>query len=412
MSIASEIQRLQQDSADIASAIAAKGVTVPSGSGYDDYAGLISSISVSGEDVPDFNDWVKNGDTHLWIELVNDNQLTVYLRIRMIGTIDWGDGSAKDTANVTAYTTFSHTYSSLGRYRIDLHPTSGTFYLGGASSSYNVMGSRSNSTYYRFSALYQVEVGTSIITTLSNYAFYYCIGMKRLYIPKTITSIGQHVCYSCYGLKEVIFEDPATITSATLSNNFYYCHGLQKMTPWAFTTGGTTMTASIRNNYSLTEFTIPSFVTNIAANTFYSMFGLKHFWCLPTSPPTAADSTVFNSFPSSCVIHVPYGSLSSYQSASQWSTYSSQMAEAATITYTLTNCTRSNITPMVAAGDSFTTTLEPNTGYLGLNVVVKMNNVDITSSAYDSVTRTVSIAAVTGNITIAASGSSNPDPDE
>ena len=44
MSIATEIQRLQTDSAAIASAIAAKGVTVPSGSGFDDYASLISSI--------------------------------------------------------------------------------------------------------------------------------------------------------------------------------------------------------------------------------------------------------------------------------------------------------------------------------------------------------------------------------
>ena len=44
MSIASEIRRLASDSAAIAAAIAAKGVTVPFGSGYDDYASLIASI--------------------------------------------------------------------------------------------------------------------------------------------------------------------------------------------------------------------------------------------------------------------------------------------------------------------------------------------------------------------------------
>jgi hypothetical protein len=48
MSIASEITRLQNDSAAIAAAIAAKGVTVPSGSGYDDYATLIASIQTGG----------------------------------------------------------------------------------------------------------------------------------------------------------------------------------------------------------------------------------------------------------------------------------------------------------------------------------------------------------------------------
>lgn len=48
MSVADEILRLQNDSAAIASAIAAKGVTVPSGSGYDDYATLIGQISGGG----------------------------------------------------------------------------------------------------------------------------------------------------------------------------------------------------------------------------------------------------------------------------------------------------------------------------------------------------------------------------
>ena len=48
MSIADEILRLQGDSTAIASAIAAKGVTVPSGSGYDDYATLIASIQTGG----------------------------------------------------------------------------------------------------------------------------------------------------------------------------------------------------------------------------------------------------------------------------------------------------------------------------------------------------------------------------
>ena len=48
MSIASEITRLQNDSAAIAAAIAAKGVTVPAGSGYDDFASLIGQISGGG----------------------------------------------------------------------------------------------------------------------------------------------------------------------------------------------------------------------------------------------------------------------------------------------------------------------------------------------------------------------------
>ena len=45
MSIATAISALQSASADISSAITAKGVTVPSGSGFGDYASLIGQIS-------------------------------------------------------------------------------------------------------------------------------------------------------------------------------------------------------------------------------------------------------------------------------------------------------------------------------------------------------------------------------
>ncbi len=44
MSIASEIQALQTDKENIATAIEDKGVTVPPGSGFDDFAGLINDI--------------------------------------------------------------------------------------------------------------------------------------------------------------------------------------------------------------------------------------------------------------------------------------------------------------------------------------------------------------------------------
>ena len=45
MSIASEISRLSQNVSDSLDAVAAKGVTVPSGSNSDDLAGLIAQIT-------------------------------------------------------------------------------------------------------------------------------------------------------------------------------------------------------------------------------------------------------------------------------------------------------------------------------------------------------------------------------
>lgn len=48
MSIATEISRLQEAKADLATAIAAKGVTVPASAKLDDYADLVSAISGGG----------------------------------------------------------------------------------------------------------------------------------------------------------------------------------------------------------------------------------------------------------------------------------------------------------------------------------------------------------------------------
>lgn len=280
-------------------------------------------IQLSGGPTREFDDWVKDGDTHLWIDIVNDFQKPVDIRIRMIGTIDWGDGSAKDTANVTAYTTFSHTYADKGRYRIDLHPTSGTFYIGNATNGINVMGTRTN--YYKTSALYQVELGSSIITTISAFAFYYCLGLRKVYIPKNITAIDQQAFAYCRALTQIKFEDASKITSVNNSSFFYQCYALQDIGEFA-PSWGTNLSNTIRECSSLTEFRISSGVTSIAVAALNNASALRHLWVYPATPPTVANANAFT-FGSSCVIHVPNGKLSAYQSANIWSNYASQMVE-------------------------------------------------------------------------------------
>ena len=322
MSIASEIARLQADSTAIANAIVAKGVTVPSGSGFDDYAGLIASIPSGGGGLPA---WIKDGDTHLWLDIATNDQKDQQLRLRMIGTIDWGDGTT-ESVSVTTYTTFSHTYASTGKYRIDLKPSSGTFYLGGASGSYSVMGAssgRGNITY----ALYQAEVGTKQITTVSTYAFGYCRGLIRAYIPKTITTLGNSIFYICTSLRSVEFQDYTTITSTSLTSTFHLCDTIVDVSGFA-PPAMTSMSYTYYYCHLLEEVTIPNTVTDIGAGTFYNMMSLKKLKCLPATPPTVANANAFSSFPAAAVIEVPQGKLSAYQSAPIWSTYASQMVEA------------------------------------------------------------------------------------
>lgn len=321
MSIATEITRLQAAKASIKSAIEAKGVTVPSSTTLEGYPALIAGIESGG-----YPAWLKDGDTHLWIDISNDYQLDQQLRLRMIGTIDWGDGTT-ESINVTAYTTKTHTYASTGKYRIDLKPTSGTFYLGGASNSYSVMGTisaRHNITC----CLYQAEIGTKQITLISGYAFYYCRGLIRAYVPKTITSFGGNSSFAyCYSLKEVEFEDYTTFTGTTCPYTFYYDYCLQDISGFA-PSSLTSMNYTFRSCLCMSEITIPANVTSLGARAFDSVSGLKKLKCLPTTPPTVSNENTFTSFPSGCVIEVPAGSLEDYQAETNWSTYASQMVEA------------------------------------------------------------------------------------
>ena len=214
MSIASAISALQRASSDIASAIAAKGVSVPSGCGFDDYASLIGQISGGGD--RDFDAWLKDGDTHFWINIVCDDQKPVDLRMQFIGTIDWGDGAAKESVSATTYTTFSHTYSATGRYRIDLHHASGSFYLGGGANSYNVLGVRSNETCYKSAILYQAEIGSGI-SLIGNYAFYSMPGLRKVYIPKTVITLSSGTFSNCSALESVEFERGFSANDPTMA---------------------------------------------------------------------------------------------------------------------------------------------------------------------------------------------------
>lgn len=78
-----------------------------------------------------------------------------------------------------------------------------------------------------------------------------------------------------------------------------------------------------------------------------------------------------------------------------------------TITNSLTNVSTSNTAASVEAGTSYTATLTGNDGYNidDTSVIITMGGVDVTSSVY--VDGVITIAEVTGNIIIAASGVSS-----
>lgn len=78
-----------------------------------------------------------------------------------------------------------------------------------------------------------------------------------------------------------------------------------------------------------------------------------------------------------------------------------------TVTNTLSNVTTSNTVNNIAKNAKYTATLTPNVNCSMSSVKVTMGGVDITSSAYNSSTRVISIASVTGNVIITATATKN-----
>jgi hypothetical protein len=61
------------------------------------------------------------------------------------------------------------------------------------------------------------------VTSIGDYAFYYCSGLTNVTIPSSVTSIGQFAFNYCIGLKSVTI--PSSVTNIA-NAAFYNCRGL------------------------------------------------------------------------------------------------------------------------------------------------------------------------------------------
>ncbi len=82
-------------------------------------------------------------------------------------------------------------------------------------------------------------------------------------------------------------------------------------------------------------------------------------------------------------------------------------ATAYVVSQSLLNVDSSFVGDSVDSGSAFSATLTADTGYTMASVVISMGGVDVTADAYNAVTGEVSIASVTGNVTITASAAIN-----
>jgi hypothetical protein len=116
-------------------------------------------------------------------------------------------------------------------------------------------------------------------------------------IPDSVTSIGGSAFNNCISLTNATIGSGVTSIG---SNAFFKCT-------------------------DLTSITIPNNVTSIGVSAFSYCSGLSTVIVEPTTPPTIDGTNVFGNEASGRKIYVPDASLNAYKTATNWSTYASDI---------------------------------------------------------------------------------------
>ena len=186
-------------------------------------------------------------------------------------------------------------------------------------------------------------------TTIGTYAFYRCYSLTSAYFP-SCTSIGNSVFYSCSALSVADFPSCEEIGTDVFYNcayvlstiNFPVCKKIgnaafsmcAELTALDFPSCTSIGDKAFYNCYSISTASFPQ-CTNIGSSAFCRCFNLLSLYLLGNSVPTMSTSNTFTSTPIEGYttstggvygsIFVKESMLTSFQTAENWSIYSSRI---------------------------------------------------------------------------------------
>ena len=169
-----------------------------------------------------------------------------------------------------------------------------------------------NYAFYYCSQLSSVTIGNSV-TSIGNYAFYCCSQLSSVTIGNSITSIGDNAFWGCTDLTEITIPNSVS----TIGNNaFYGCCNLTSINiPNSVTSIGT---GAFNGCSELTAVTLPNSITSIGRSAFYGCSGLKEIRVEGVIPPSV-ERYAFNGVDKSIPVYVPAESVETYKRTSGWS---------------------------------------------------------------------------------------------
>lgn len=180
----------------------------------------------------------------------------------------------------------------------------------------NVAYTPAYSDFLYCTSLYSVSLPPTTSGSIGTSCFQYCYSLKYVTIPSGVTSIGNSAFRYCYALSELHMPD--TISSI---DNFMADSCLSMKSIRFSNSLSVISTRAVFGDTSLNSITIPASVTSIQDSAFNSCPGIYEFHVKPATPPSLNPSALLSS--TYYKIYVPTASVSTYKSASGWSSYSS-----------------------------------------------------------------------------------------
>ena len=150
---------------------------------------------------------------------------------------------------------------------------------------------------------------TYTVTSIGNFAFFYCQDLKSISLPDSVTAIGASAFEQCTYLTNI--NIPNNVTSIG-SQVFSGCSSLTSINiPDNVTSIGD---SAFGNCLVLKSISIPDRVTSIGDFAFYCCMGLTSITFSGSTPPSFG-ANMFNGAPADLQVIVPHGAASAYAAA-------------------------------------------------------------------------------------------------